>query len=129
MTHTLESESVHHGDTGEINLDVAGMNCASCVAHVEKAARKVPGVQDVSVNLAHGRAAVKFDPRQASAEQIAGAITDSGYPAAPEHADGANSEEHRVADHAHHSSAWGRRALVGTLLWLPVELTHWIILL
>jgi cation transport ATPase len=30
-----------------------------------------------------------------------------------------------VAHHAHHATAWGRRALVGTLLWLPVELTHW----
>ena len=127
MTQTIPSHD--HAGAGEVNLEVGGMSCASCVAHVEKAARKVPGVQEVSVNLARGRAAVKFDPREVSAEQIAGAISDSGYPAAPEHAHDGNAEEQRVGDHAHHSSAWGRRALIGTLLWLPVELTHWILLL
>src|SRR4051794_18210624 len=91
----------------EAAMTVAGMDCASCVAHVEKAARKVPGVADVSVNLARGRAVVKFDAARTNPEQIAAAITDSGYPAAPqEHSHGANAEEQRVADHAHHARSW-----------------------
>ncbi|MFP5382310.1 MAG: heavy-metal-associated domain-containing protein, partial [Gammaproteobacteria bacterium] len=32
-------------------LSIAGMTCASCVAHVEKALLKVEGVQAASVNL------------------------------------------------------------------------------
>jgi Cu+-exporting ATPase len=35
-----------------IDLQVEGMTCASCVARVEKALRKVPGVLDATVNLA-----------------------------------------------------------------------------
>jgi Cu+-exporting ATPase len=110
---------------GELSLNISGMDCASCVAHVEKAARKVPGVADVRVNLARGRALVKFDPQQATSEQISGAITDSGYPAVVEsHQDGSD-EASRVAEHAHHARSWFRRAMIGIILWLPVEVTHW----
>jgi Cu+-exporting ATPase len=101
------------------------MDCASCVAHVEKAARKVPGVADVRVNLARGRALVKFDPDRATGEQISSAITDSGYPAVVESHDHGSDEADRVAQHAHHARSWFLRAMIGIILWLPVELTHW----
>lgn len=35
-----------------IDLAIGGMTCASCVARVEKSLKNVPGVRDVSVNLA-----------------------------------------------------------------------------
>lgn len=41
-----------------IDLAVSGMNCASCVSHVEKALLAVPGVVGASVNLATERASV-----------------------------------------------------------------------
>ncbi|MGC1303545.1 MAG: heavy metal-associated domain-containing protein, partial [Caulobacteraceae bacterium] len=41
-----------------LTLAVEGMTCASCVAHVERAIAKVPGVERVSVNLATERAEV-----------------------------------------------------------------------
>ncbi|HYO10923.1 MAG TPA: heavy metal translocating P-type ATPase [Tepidisphaeraceae bacterium] len=113
----------------ELSFNVSGMNCASCVAHVEKAARGVPGVSDVRVNLARGRAVVKYDPARVRPSDVAVAITDSGYPAAPDASDGANPEEHRVAAHAAHARSWFARMIVGLLLWLPVELTHWILTL
>ena len=43
-----------------LSVPVEGMTCASCVAHVEKAISKIPGVTDVSVNLATERAEVSF---------------------------------------------------------------------
>ncbi len=119
----------HHGSTSveEAAFSVNGMDCASCVSHVSKAARKVPGVQDVDVNLARGRAVVKFDPAQTNTTAVADAITESGYPTHAElHAD-ANAEEQRVAEHAAHAQSWFARAIAGIILWLPVELTHWII--
>src|SRR5436190_24286274 len=92
----------------ELNFDVAGMDCASCVAHVEKAAGNVAGVEDVRVNLARGRAAVRFDPQRATPEQIATAITDAGYPAAPQHENAASAEAARIAHHAEHAQSWAR---------------------
>ncbi|RTD92475.1 copper-translocating P-type ATPase [Variovorax atrisoli] len=38
--------------TATLDLSVGGMTCASCVMRVERALKNVPGVQDVSVNLA-----------------------------------------------------------------------------
>jgi P-type Cu+ transporter len=43
----------------EVTLQIEGMTCASCVARVEKALMKVPGVLSASVNLATERATVK----------------------------------------------------------------------
>ena len=45
--------------TSEHVLAVEGMTCASCVARVEKALLKVPGVTQASVNLATERAMVQ----------------------------------------------------------------------
>lgn len=45
-------ESPHVNATTETRLLVEGMTCASCVNRVEKALRKVEGVQAASVNLA-----------------------------------------------------------------------------
>ena len=33
------------------NYVVTGMTCSACSAHVDKAVRKVPGVEEVNVNL------------------------------------------------------------------------------
>ncbi len=109
----------------EAVLSVAEMTCASCVAHVEKAARQVEGVQQVAVNLARGRAVVSYDPAATDPQTVATAITNSGYPARAETTAHANAEERRVAEHAAHAGAWLRRAVVAIVLWLPVELLHW----
>ena len=45
-------------DTEEVDLAITGMTCASCVRRVEKVLGAVPGVADVSVNLATERAHV-----------------------------------------------------------------------
>ena len=61
----------------EAAFSVSGMDCASCVAHVEQAAKRVAGVEACQVNLARGRAVVKFDPARTDVKQVAAAITPS----------------------------------------------------
>ena len=108
-------------------LDVAGMTCASCVAHVRKAVAGVPGVQSCDVNLARGNATVRFDPARTHLQAIGEAITASGYPAAPSDTGlGArDGEARRLQRQADEARAWFNRAVVGILLWLPLELWHW----
>lgn len=65
---------------GVIDLKVEGMTCASCVARVEKALRKVPGVVDASVNLATETATVTTS--QPIADAAIAAIRKAGYEAA-----------------------------------------------
>ncbi|MEE8273670.1 MAG: heavy metal translocating P-type ATPase [Alphaproteobacteria bacterium] len=62
-----------------LTLRVDGMTCASCVARVERAIGKVPGVDRVSVNLASERAEVRYDPAWATPGALAEAIAGAGY--------------------------------------------------
>jgi Cu+-exporting ATPase len=63
-----------------LSLPVEGMTCASCAGRVERALRKVPGVQEAQVNLASERAEVAGT---ASPTELAAAIRAAGY-AVPE---------------------------------------------
>lgn len=64
-------------------LDVEGMTCASCVAHVERALKAVRGVRGASVNLATERAEVTGS--ELDRALLVKAIADAGYvvPARP----------------------------------------------
>jgi len=62
-------------------LAIRGMVCASCVSRVERALRRVPGVESVDVNLATERAAITFDPSRVSVEQMREAVEMAGYEA------------------------------------------------
>lgn len=55
-TPTLDSSEAVHS----LDLGISGMTCASCVGRVERALRKVPGVQEASVNLATESARIAF---------------------------------------------------------------------
>src|SRR5216684_280224 len=50
----------YHAAEAEIDLTVSGMTCASCVARIEKALMRTPGVEAASVNLATERAHVRI---------------------------------------------------------------------
>lgn len=67
------------GDTISLTLPVEGMSCASCVGRVEKALRAGPGVATASVNLATGRAEVRFDPATGTVDGVVGAVEAAGY--------------------------------------------------
>ncbi|MEO6148034.1 MAG: heavy metal translocating P-type ATPase [Sulfuriferula sp.] len=64
--------------TQEQRLKIAGMTCASCVARVEKSLRKVPGVTDVSVNLATEQASITASKDVTNTELVA-AVQQAGY--------------------------------------------------
>lgn len=69
-THTSSAAS-------RLVLPVHGMTCASCVAHVEKALAAVPGVAQVSVNLATESASVEGQALSAAA--LKAAVEHAGY--------------------------------------------------
>ncbi len=63
-----------------LRLDITGMTCASCVARVEKALLKVPGVTGAAVNLATDRAEIHMTDG-ADAEAVRAAVATAGYEA------------------------------------------------
>ena len=63
----------------EIMLPVAGMTCAACVNKVEKALKRLPGVQEATVSLAAGQAGVVFDSQSCSLPEMQQVIEEIGY--------------------------------------------------
>ncbi len=69
-----------------VNLSIEGMTCASCALRVEKALKKLPEVEAVSVNLATEKAAIRFKANSNDVNKTELAITaveKSGYGAKP----------------------------------------------
>ncbi|CAN7651140.1 heavy metal translocating P-type ATPase [Trinickia sp. LjRoot230] len=73
------------GALSTAELDIGGMTCASCVRRVEKALAGVPGVVDVSVNLATERANVTRvnADEPAAIDALVKAVANAGYEARP----------------------------------------------
>jgi Cu+-exporting ATPase len=69
--------------TQQIQLELTGLNCASCVGRAERALAAVPNVQGASVNLASSTAQITAET-DLSWQNVADALRDAGYPA-PEH--------------------------------------------
>ena len=67
--------------TEQVTLNVDGMTCAGCQAHVQEALAGKPGVTDASVNLLMKRASVTFDPSVISPAALVEAVRESGYEA------------------------------------------------
>jgi P-type Cu+ transporter len=64
-----------------INLKLRGMSCAACASSIESVIRDVPGVAECNVNFGAEQAAVQYNPRQTSIEEIQKAVAEAGYTA------------------------------------------------
>ncbi|MCO7248224.1 heavy metal translocating P-type ATPase [Halomonas sp. Mc5H-6] len=62
-----------------IDIPVIGMSCGSCVSRIERTLTKLPGMVEVSVNLATQKAFVRFLPGTVSLTRIQHAIREAGY--------------------------------------------------
>ncbi|WP_137894682.1 heavy metal translocating P-type ATPase [Ramlibacter sp. 2FC] len=90
--------------TPSLDLGIGGMTCASCVTRVEKALRKVPGVQDASVNLATESARIVYAHGEQMEARLRRAVRDAGY-------------EPRAADAAIDAAATSPWAGFGPVAW------------
>ncbi|NMH69001.1 copper-translocating P-type ATPase [Bacillus sp. RO3] len=60
-------------------VSIDGMTCASCSQAVEKATKKLPGVQQACVNLATEKLNISYDESELSLEDIKKAVAEAGY--------------------------------------------------
>ena len=102
----------------ELVLALDGMTCASCVARVERALLAAPGVLSAAVNLAAGQARVQVLEGATTAQALARAATDAGYPATP--VDGDATPASPTARHDAEATAIKRNFLLAAALTLPV---------
>ena len=105
-----------------VDLQVGGMTCASCVGRVERALKKVPGVQDAVVNLATERASVQLQGSVDVSSLIA-AIEKAGYEAQPVlHNVAATGEDAAAQRQAQERESLKRSLIFATVFALPVFL-------
>jgi P-type Cu+ transporter len=83
---------------------VGGMTCASCVANVEKALGKVPGVISANVNLANEKATVTYLKGETGMADFRLAVESAGYSVVDE-----TEEEQRVDEDISESPERKRR--------------------
>src|SRR3989344_8318174 len=60
-------------------MAIKDMHCASCAITIEKALKKVPGVESANVNYASAKASVAYDTAKANRGMLVEAIEKSGY--------------------------------------------------
>ena len=87
---------------------VEGMTCAGCVARVESVISGIPGVEEATVNLATGRAAIKYFEDQSSESDFREAIEAAGY--------GVGDSKDATASQAHEISELRQDVIIAVLL-------------
>ena len=60
-------------------IQVTGMTCSACSAHVEKAVRAISGVKQADVSLMLNNMTVSFEDTETSAAEICAAVSKAGY--------------------------------------------------
>lgn len=62
-------------------FDVKGMTCSACVAHVEKAVGRLPGIVSVQVNLLTNSMRVRYEENLLDTDRISKSVDQAGYTA------------------------------------------------
>jgi len=62
-------------------LHIKVMDCASCVATIEKCLSRMRGVSEVTVSLATGEASLEYDPGSVDIGKIIRTVESAGYKA------------------------------------------------
>ena len=60
-------------------LRVDGMSCGHCVSTIKDALRKLPGIEDVRVDLEKKEVSVEFDEAQSNLPSISFQISAAGF--------------------------------------------------
>jgi len=76
----LSSESAKKEDTiTQAQIDLRGLDCASCVPRIEKQLKRVKGIEDARVSYLLNRLYVTFDPSKINRSETEAAIEKLGY--------------------------------------------------
>lgn len=80
----ITEEFVHHsGESKEVQLSIAGINCAACGWLLEKQLSKLEGIKKVGANVTSKRLIIQWDEKQLKLSQILRKIQQIGYIAKP----------------------------------------------
>ncbi|MBI5053130.1 MAG: copper ion binding protein, partial [Chloroflexi bacterium] len=99
----------------ELTLEVRGMTCASCVAHVEGALKELEGVTSAVVNLGLGTARVTYISGVVTTSAMKRAVREVGYEA-QERSDGADALDRERQAREDEIKRQGRNLLIAGVI-------------
>jgi cation-transporting ATPase V len=113
----------------ELNLDVIGMTCGSCVQRVEKALLKQPGVLEAKVNLATAEATVRLAEHAAPFDALKAAVQSRGYDIEI-HRDGRGDDSGRAEEQGWLRRVWlawplGLAVMFLSMFWMEATWARW----
>lgn len=113
--------STNAKEDGQIRYRVTGMDCTSCVAKIEKAARGVPGVKDVKVSIASQVMTIDVEDPDRQLPEVESAVAAQGYQldrmdASRPAGDAAEDAADRIPDLSHVTPAYKRALWIVVLL-------------
>ncbi|MBQ7668920.1 MAG: heavy metal translocating P-type ATPase [Clostridia bacterium] len=92
---------------------ITGMTCTSCQSHVEKAVKKLSGIENVVVNLLANNMTVSYDENKISQKDIIKAVIDAGY--------GATCEiENKKRNSDNILLPMKKRLIISFIFWIPL---------
>ena len=100
---------------GEVNVNIKGMTCSSCVNSIESGLLKVPGIESavVTLNLAKGK--VKFNTSKIGPRDVVEAINSLGFTATLS----TNADKHDYLEHREEIRKWRSSFLISLVFGLP----------
>ncbi len=79
-TKTAHQHGTADGHTQEtLQVKIGGMSCSFCVATLETAIGRLPGVDEVHVSISHEEGLIRYHPDGTTADRIRQTIRDLGY--------------------------------------------------
>lgn len=75
----LIEELGYHVAEAKVELPIAGMTCANCSTTIERNLKRLPGIDNVVVNLATEKASVVYNPAMVDTEAMKALVEDLGY--------------------------------------------------
>lgn len=95
-------------------MNVGGMTCSACQAHVEKSVSKLEGVKKVEVNLLLNNMTVEYDEKTVTQQDIIKAVESGGYSASPLN----QKQENKPTEFPNDAEGQKRRLIISIILLL-----------